>query len=664
MARTALLPDRVGALVGAVARFALIAESCSVGNCPMRNSVLKKIKALVAPAGSIPNENRASAPVDGGGEAAVIAAGHLAAAKRLHAKGRIEDAILSCEQALGAMPNRADVFRVLGALYWEIGLHLEAAACFLQATKFEPENGDGHDQLAQSLIKLGKLDDAIVSLKKAVELKPDSVWSLALLGNALMEQGKAAEAMVAWRQAIDINPLVSDAFAQFVEWKRKVCDWKDFDAEHDALLKQIRNGSIHFIAYDLLNMASTPRDQLFGARNRVREMALENAPRFPERPVGVRKKLRIGYMSSDFCIHAIAYLTAELFELHDRSRFHVHGYSIGANDGSKIRMRIAKAFDRFAECEPGRQVDPARMIYDDKVDILVDLNGYTSNSDIRTLARRPAPIQVNYLGYPATMGMSTIDYIVADPIVVPREEQKFYAEKVVYLPDCYQVNDSKRPIAPQTPLRSECGLPEEGFVFCCFNRPEKITPAIFEIWMRLLAAVPGSSLWLFERNAMVAENLRREAQARGVDPSRIVFAPRLPLAKHLARHRLADLFLDTLPYNAHTTMSDALWAGLPALTCTGSTFAGRVGTSLLRAIGLPELITTSLPEYEARALALAKSPTELATLRQKLAENRMTTPLFDSRRFTRNIENAYEQMWELHRMGKKPQPIVVTPERS
>jgi predicted O-linked N-acetylglucosamine transferase (SPINDLY family) len=274
------------------------------------------------------------------------------------------------------------------------------------------------------------------------------------------------------------------------------------------------------------------------------------------------------------------------------------------------------------------------------------------------LIDRPAPIQVNYIGYPGTMGVDVVDYIIGDPFVTPLEHQPFYAEKIVQLPNCYQPNDTKRAIAP-TPTRRDCGLPEQGFVFCAFNSAHKFTPDIFDVWMRLLAAVPGSVLWVLSRSATAEQNLRREAAARGVAPERLIFAPAQPLAEHLARHRLADLFLDTLPYNAHTTASDALWAGLLVVTCAGETFAGRVAGSLLRAVGLPELVTASLADYESTALALAREPQKLAALKEKLARNLPTAPLFDTARYTRDLEAAYARMWDLWRAGEAPQAIAL-----
>jgi len=326
-----------------------------------------------------------------------------------------------------------------------------------------------------------------------------------------------------------------------------------------------------------------------------------------------------------------------------------------------MRSRLVKGFDRFIDVREKSNDDVAALLGALEVDIAIDLKGFTRDSRMGIFAHGAAPIQVNCLGYPGTIAAPFIDYIIADEFVIPREHQIHYAEKVVYLPDCYQVNDSKRTISERTPIRTEVGLPEQGFVFCCFNNSYKITPGIFDIWMRLLQKVEGSVLWLYQRNAETISNLRREAQARGVAPDRLVFASKVKLEDHLARHRLADLFLDTLPYNAHTTASDALWAGLPVVTCAGTTFAGRVAGSLLRAVGLPELVTSTLEDYEALALRLATDESLLRKLKEKLARNRLSAPLFNTDRFRRHIEAAYTTMWEIHQRGEEPRTFAVMP---
>jgi predicted O-linked N-acetylglucosamine transferase (SPINDLY family) len=357
----------------------------------------------------------------------------------------------------------------------------------------------------------------------------------------------------------------------------------------------------------------------------------------------------------------MAHLTAELFELHDRTGFEVVGISFGPDDRSDIRARAARAFDRFHDVRARSDGEIVDLIKELEIDIAVDLMGHTRNARTGILAHRPAPIQVSYLGLPGTTGADFIDYVIADEIVLPFDQQAFYAEKIVHLPDTYWVNDSGLKIPPSRLTRAEAGLPGHGFVFCCFNKPAKITAPVFDVWMRLLSAIEGSVLWLLRDNALSERNLRSEAAARGIDPRRLFFAEKLGLGAHLARQRLADLFLDTLPYNAHTTASDALQAGLPGVTCLGSTFSGRVAASLLNAAGLPELITHSLGEYEALALKLARDGDYRADVAARLPRNRGVLPLFDTDRFRHHIEAAYRAMWERWQRGESPGSLSIQP---
>jgi predicted O-linked N-acetylglucosamine transferase (SPINDLY family) len=370
-------------------------------------------------------------------------------------------------------------------------------------------------------------------------------------------------------------------------------------------------------------------------------------------------RIRLGYFSSDFREHATAYLMAELIERHDRAKFEVIGFSLGHPQKDAMRARLEKSFDRFFDASALSNKDVALLARELEIDIAVDLKGFTQDNRTDIFALGAAPIQVSYLGFPGTMGTDYIDYLIADATLISEQQRQHYAEKIAYLPDTYQVNDSKRGISDISFTKSECGLPEDGFVFCAFSNSYKITPDMFDIWMRLLTRVPGSVLWLMGGATSATSSLRTEARARGVAPDRLVFAKRMELAQHLARQRLAGLFLDTLPYNAHTTASDALWAGLPVLTCLGETFAGRVAASLLRAVGLPELVTFSLDDYERLALELATQPEKLQALRDKLAANRLTEPLFDTARFARNIEAAYAEMWRRKQAGLAPDHIYV-----
>jgi len=376
------------------------------------------------------------------------------------------------------------------------------------------------------------------------------------------------------------------------------------------------------------------------AENYVHRVAPAQPPLSDGKPYR-HDRIRLAYLSADFHQHPTAQLMAELFERHDRNRFEVNAFAFGPDDGSAMRGRLVKAFDAFEDVRRLSDLEIAKLIRAREIDIAVDLNGHTHEARPGIFSHRPAPVQVNYLVYPGTSGANYMDYILADRIVLPLDQQPFFSEKIAYLPDCYQANDSTRSL-PQAPSRSEAGLPETDFVFCCFNNSWKITAPVFEIWMRLLDKVPGSVLWLLESPAN--GNLRAQAEARGIAANRLIFAARLPPDQHMARLQLADLFLDTLPYNAHTTCSDALWAGVPVITCYGRAFQARVAASLLKAIDLPELVTARPEDYEALALELAADPALLQATRDKLERNRLTTPLYDSERFRKNIEAAYEAM--------------------
>jgi predicted O-linked N-acetylglucosamine transferase (SPINDLY family) len=364
-------------------------------------------------------------------------------------------------------------------------------------------------------------------------------------------------------------------------------------------------------------------------------------------------------LSADFREHPIAHLVAGLFEHHDRSRFRTTGVSLTPDDNSAISQRVRKSFGELIDAERLTDGETIELIKSKEIDILVDLTGLTGGSRVRILSHRPAPIQVNYLGYPGSMGSAQMDYIIADRVLIPPEHQVFYDEKIAYLPHSYQANDRKREISDRHFARDELGLPSSAFVFCCFNNSFKITPSQFDQWMNILKQVDGSVLWLLEANETAGSNLRKEAERRGVDPSRLVFAPRMPLKDHLARHRAADLFLDTLPYNAHTTASDALWAGLPVVTEIGSTFAARVCASLLQAVGLPELITATSEQYQMLAVELARNPAKLRAIKQRLSEARPTAPLFNTELTTRHIEFAYEQMFNRNKAGLPPDHIEI-----
>jgi predicted O-linked N-acetylglucosamine transferase (SPINDLY family) len=436
-------------------------------------------------------------------------------------------------------------------------------------------------------------------------------------------------------------------------------DWNNFDAECQNLIASIRGGKLNVTPFPFLAISSSPAELLQCASQR-------NEKRHPtsKTPIwqGERYKhdrIRVGYLSADFRNHPVGQALAELLERHNRSRFEIIGLSIGHDDGSDLRARLTKAFDHFHDVRLSNDIEVARLIRKLEVDILVKVAPYTEGSRLEILAQRPAPIQVN--GFSAwTTGADFIDYVLADPVALPFDEQPYFSEQIVHLPGSYFPHDSTQVIAATTPSRVDHGLPENSLVFCCFNASYKLNPRIFDVWMRLLKRSEGSVLWLSEVDIRTANNLKREAAARGVDPSRLVFAAKMPsLSDHWARHRLADIFLDTLPYGAHTTAKDALWAGLPVLTCRGATFVGRIATSMLHALGLNELVTNTLDEYEAAALRLAQNPEEIRALRAKLAANRSTYPLFNTERLCRHFEGAYLKMWERFMQGEPPKQFAV-----
>ena len=372
-----------------------------------------------------------------------------------------------------------------------------------------------------------------------------------------------------------------------------------------------------------------------------------------------KSKIVIGYLSNDFRYHATAHLMLSLFGLHNRDEFEIYCYSYGKDDRSYYRSRIQHDCDKFVDISSFGHDAAAGCIYKDKVDILVDLKGYTEGTRLSICALRPAPVQVSYLGFPGTTGADFFDYIITDKIVTPEEHAPYYSEKFAYLPHCYQVNDHTQLIANKDWKKGDFGFPEDSFVFCSFNGPYKIDPVMFDVWMEILRKVPDSILWLLSGNNIAEKNLRREAEARGIQSERLVFADMLPKDEHLSRLRFADLALDTRIVTGHTTTSDALWAGVPVITLQGGHFASRVSSSVLSAIGLPELITHSLEEYEALAVQLARNPAQLQEIRQRLAENRLSAPLFDTPRFVRNLESAYKEMWNIFSAGETPRQIAV-----
>lgn len=574
--------------------------------------------------------------------------------------GRIEEALADYDKALALQPAQAQAQLGRGNVFDKLGRSDDALAAYDRALALNPRSAEAHFGRGNVLHQLGRHAEALAAYDSALAIKPDYAECQQGRGEIFTALRQPVEAIAAYDRALAIDPELAYAEGARLSAKMQICDWSDGEDACGRFSLAVERGERKSRPFVMLLASSSPAQQKVCAERYI-------ADRHPPSPrplwQGERyrhERIRIAYLSADFRLHPVALLLAGMFEAHDRARFEISGVSFGPDAEDEMRARLRGAFDRLVDVGAQGDRDIAQYMRDMEIDIAVDLNGFTAGSRPNVLAQRPAPVQVNYLGYSGTMGASYMDYILVDRTVIPPEHEAFYTESIAWLPDAFMGNDAARRIAERTPTRGECGLPNTGFVFCCFNAVAKITPELFNIWARLLQAVDGSVLWLSEANAAAEANLRHEAKLRGVSGERLVFAPRLPdAAIHLARQRQADLFLDTLPYNAHATACDALWAGLPVLTCIGSTFAGRVAASLLRATGLSELVTESLSDYEALALQLAGDPARLAGIKAKLARNRLASPLFDTRRFTRNIEAAYIAMWNRHQRGDPPRSFAV-----
>lgn len=539
--------------------------------------------------------------------------------------------------------------------------HQEAIQVFDEAFALDPNNAEALIGKGVALKALRRLPEAIETYRRATEVAPRAANAHLNLGNALALLNRHEEALACYERVVALEPGVTEALSSLVYTKQRRWDWAGLPEQRQFLLERVRARQYVANPFALLGICDDPELHQIAARAYTRETLPLAAIAQPP-PATQRDRLRIGYFSADFHHHVTMHLLAGVLECHDRDAFEIHAFSYGPEIEDTMRARARATVDHFHECarlSDGAIIATARKA---GIDIAVDLKGYTQDARLAPFAARLAPVQVSYLGYPGTIGADFLDYILADATVLPMDQQRFYDENIIHLPDSYQANDDRRVIAPDTPSRAEAGLPADGFVYCCFNNAYKIMPEIFASWMRILAAVPGSVLWLLANDADSIARLRGVAEVQGIDPARLVFGPSLPSAQHLARHRLADLFLDTLPYNAHTTASDALWAGLPVLTQLGQAFAGRVAASLLNAVGLPEMITRDAAAYEALAIAIGRDAARAAALKAKLAAAIPTAPLFNTPRFTRHLEGAYRMMWQRHAAGLAPEGFAVPAE--
>jgi predicted O-linked N-acetylglucosamine transferase (SPINDLY family) len=573
--------------------------------------------------------------------------------------GRFAEAIADFDRALALNPNYADALCNKGRAFCGLNRFEPALECYARALRLKPNYSEALVGRASALLELKRYPEAVADYNAALASRPTMVEAWVGLGNVFTEIGRPAAALEALERALALMPALPYVPGICLHAKLQMCRWQGFDEECARVLSGVRKGLRIAKPFTFLSLPSTAHDQLACAKTYIEATAPAAGAPLWKGERYAHDRIRIGYFSADFHYHATAFLLAGVFEHHDRNKFEITALSFGPDQKNPMRDRLKNAFDRFMDVRFWSDEKIAQTARELELDIAVDLKGLSQHGRPGIFARRPCPLQVSYLGYPGTTGASYMDYLIADRIVAPAAELECYAEKIVHLPHSYQANDSKRTIAERAFTRTEVGLPETGFVFCSFNNNYKLNPEIFDVWMRLLAQIEHSVLWLLAGNDAVPTNLKDEAQRRGICGYRLVFAPRMMLDEHLARHRLADLFLDTVPCNAHTTASDALWAGLPVLTCMAATFTGRVAASLLHAIGLPELITPSLREYEAMALRLAREPDLLGSIKAKLSANRDAAPLFDTALFTRHLEAAYTSMWERYQRGELPESFAV-----
>ncbi|QWD90314.1 tetratricopeptide repeat protein [Polynucleobacter sp. MWH-Braz-FAM2G] len=570
--------------------------------------------------------------------------------------GRPNEALPFFEQCLQINPQDAMLRFNLAKALSSLQRDGDALEHHQQAAKLDPSNQDIWLNYGRSLDNLRKRKEALACYEKAVSLKPDLMEGWFNKGKILGELKCYDEALNSYMRAYQLRPTEPFLLGIILHYKMLICDWADLDGLYEHIQQNLRNGLKIVEPFGFQGISHSESDLLLAAKIFANE-------RYPLRQAGpilakpIRKKIRAAYLCGEFRDQATSVLMTGVYESHDKEKFEIFALDNGWNDGSVLRNRMEQAFQEMIDISSLSDEAVAELIKNLDIDILVNLNGYFGEARPNVFARHPAPIQVNFLGFPGTLGASYMDYLIADPIIIPPTSQEYYVEKIAYMPNSYQANDSKRIISDRIFSRSELGLPENGFVYCCFNNNYKITPQTFDCWMRILKAVDGSVLWLIEDNVFAANNLRIEAKNRGVSPDRIIFATRLSLPDHLARHSNADLFLDTLPYNAHTTASDALWTGLPVLTCLGNTFPGRVATSLLSALEMPELITNSMQEYENLAVELANSHDKFQAIKNKLLNHLNTKSLFDTQTYTRDLEDLYQKMYDRYQANLNPEHL-------
>jgi len=570
--------------------------------------------------------------------------------------GATQTALEAFTRVIQLNPDSPEGHNNLGNALFELRQYTAALESYMRVLRLAPNFAEAHNNLGSALHALGQPEKAVRSYQRALELKPDYPDAHYGLGNALKEQGLLADAVKCCKRALKLKPNYPVAQALLFHQQQQICEWQDLsESTRWCATLGIEGKSI--LPFGMLSAEDNAHRHMLRSINFAQEEYKHLQSTLASKPAQRPQKLRIGYFSADFHDHATLYLMAGLLREHDKSKFELYAYSYGKIQNGKWRKRLIGDVDVFREVRDLTDQETVDLAHADKLDIAIDLKGYTGNTRSQLFAHRLASVQINFLGYPGTMGADFMDYIIADETVIPSDQRQAYTERVIYLPHTYQPNDNTRPIASTDTKRSDFGLPEEAFVFCCFNNNYKISPSEYDIWMRILRRLKGSVLWLLRSNSWAETNLRHEAKIRGVAPERIVFADRLPQDRHLARHKHADLFIDTFNYNAHTTASDALWAGLPLVTRAGEQFAARVAASLLNAVGLPELVTTNAEAYERLILDLATNPSRLIEINRKLEQNKRSQPLFDTQTYTKNFEAGVEMAYQQYFDGPEPTDI-------
>ena len=571
------------------------------------------------------------------------------------------EALEAFDRALQFRPDCAAALRGRGDVLLELGRPAESLAAHDAALRLGSELADTFNSRGNSLRALGRFAEAITAYDASLRLDPRNSTAHYNRGTAYLRWGDHSEqALASYARVLQLEPDFAYVAGSVFDLQRNRGDWSVIapTATRAGIIQSVLADHPVIAPFAFLSVTDSAAAQLHCAVRFAADLCAPVGARPNHRRHG-HERIRVAYVSGDLREHAVTYLMAGVLEQHDRERFETVGISLRPAEASISGERVRNAFGRFVDVSTLTDLSVAGLMREMEIDVAVDLGGFTAGFRPQIFAHRPAPVQVNYLGFPGTMGTLCMDYLIADDFVIPPGQRQYYREHVVYLPHCFQANDDKRAVSDRQTSREEQGLPKDGFVFCCLNNSHKITPEMFDVWMRLLSRIPDSVLWLLGEDAAVRENLCREARSRGVAAERLIFASRAPYAEHLGRLKVADLFLDTLPFNAGATASDVLWAGLPLLTCAGEAFAARMGGSLLRALNLPELITFDLADYETKAAELAQNRHSLTALRRRLAQNRMRTPLFDTDLFRRHLEAAYAEMWLRSESGREPAAFSV-----